>query len=192
MQHAPEEEGLGEVNKSEAAADESSTSVTTTTTRPALGIGQVDLAKALRSRVPAIRNGELLTILFMRTKVPRKPRSIYLGNIGAAARASMRGARRNAEGDAAEVEISGHIDIDARMKTENIMPYLNGEKRLVPRKGDLTYYNWDRGTAYFSSTPNFDVVAKLPSLRLRHVNSDAKLDITTSAPGRSTKYLVIS
>jgi hypothetical protein len=28
------------------------------------------------------------------------------------------------------------------MKSENIMPYLNGEKRLLPRRGDLTYYNW--------------------------------------------------
>jgi len=28
------------------------------------------------------------------------------------------------------------------MKCENIMPYLNNEKRLLPRRGDLTYYNW--------------------------------------------------
>jgi len=41
-----------------------------------------------------------------------------------------------------EIEISGHIDLAQRMKCENIMPYLNGEKRLLPRRGDLTYYNW--------------------------------------------------
>ncbi len=28
------------------------------------------------------------------------------------------------------------------MKCENIMPYLNNEKRLLPRRVDLTYYNW--------------------------------------------------
>ena len=51
------------------------------------------------------------------------------------------------------MEISGHIDIDMRMKTENILPYLNGERKLVPNKSDLTYYNWDRGTAAYNSTP---------------------------------------
>ena len=44
--------------------------------------------------------------------------------------------------DTGEIEISGHIDLAQRMKSENIMPYLNGEKRLLPRRGDLTYYNW--------------------------------------------------
>jgi hypothetical protein len=106
-----------------------------------------------------------------------------LGTIGAAARAELRGAYRNSEGDADEVEISGHIDLDTRMKTENIMPYLNGERRLVPGKSDLTYYNWERGTASYNSTPNFAVIAELPQLKLRHIGSEASLDITTSAPG---------
>ena len=70
-----------------------------------------------------------------------------------------------------------------RMKTENILPYLNGEARLVPKKTDLTYYNWDRGTAAYNSTSNFQVVAELPRLLLRHVGSDADLDIATSTPG---------
>ena len=70
--------------------------------------------------------GELLTILFIRTKIPRKSR----GRFSAVADTS------------GEIEISGHIDLAQRMKSENIMPYLNGEKRLLPRRGDLTYYNW--------------------------------------------------
>ena len=69
------------------------------------------------------------------------------------------------------------------MNTENILPYLNGEKRMVPKKTDLTYYNWDRGTAAYNSTANFQVVAELPRLLLRHTGSDASLDITTSTPG---------
>ena len=41
-----------------------------------------------------------------------------------------------------EIEISGHIDLAHRMKCENILPYLNNEKKLLPRRGDLTFYNW--------------------------------------------------
>ena len=40
------------------------------------------IVRALRSRVQALRTGELLSILFIRTKMPRKARSIYLGTIG--------------------------------------------------------------------------------------------------------------
>ena len=77
-----------------------------------------------------------------------------------------------------------------RMKTENILPYINGEARLVPKKTDLTYYNWDRGTAAYNSTSNFQVVAELPRLLLRHVGTDANLDITTSTPGNFKIYTV--
>ena len=87
------------------------------------------------------------------------------------------------------MEISGHIDIDMRMKTENILPYLNGERKLVPNKSDLTYYNWDRGTAAYNSTPNFEVIAKLPRLLLRHASSEATLDITTSTPGKAKQNI---
>ena len=81
------------------------------------------------------------------------------------------------------MEISGHIDLDMRMKTENILPYINGERKMVPTRNDLTYYNWDRGTAAYNSTSNFEVIAELPRLLLRHLGSDATLDITTSTPG---------
>lgn len=85
-------------------------------------------------------------------------------------------------GEPTDMEISGHIDLDMRMKSENILPYLNGEAKMVPKKSDLTFYNWDRGTAAYNSTSNFQVVAELPRLLLRHVGSDATLDIATSIP----------
>ena len=142
------------------------------------------IVRALRSRVQALRSGELLSILFIRTKMPRKPRSIYLGTIGAPARAKMWDSiKSSVDGEPGDMEISGHIDLDMRMKTENILPYINGEKRMLPKKTDLTFYNWDRGTAAYNSTDNFQVVAELPRLLLRHIGSDATLDITTSTPG---------
>ena len=98
-------------------------------------------------------------------------------------------AAKRSEGEPTEMEISGHIDLDMRMKTENILPYINGEARMVPKKTDLTYYNWDRGTAAYNSTSNFQVVAELPRLLLRHTGSDADLDITTSTPGTYLLFL---
>jgi hypothetical protein len=92
-----------------------------------------------------------------RTKIPRKQRSIYLGTIGAAARAENKSGANNPEGLDDEVEVSGHIDLDTRMKTENIMPYLNSDRKMVPRKSDLTYYNWDRGTLSLSIIDNFAI-----------------------------------
>lgn len=138
------------------------------------------IIRAIRSRIQAIRSGELLSIIFIRTRIPRKARTIYLGSIGAPARAEMWG--NVLSGEPTDMEISGHIDLDMRMKTENILPYLNGEARLVPKKTDMTFYNWDRGTASYNSTSNFQVVAELPRLLLRHTGSDACLDITTSTP----------
>ena len=108
--------------------------------------------------------------------------------IGAPARAKMWDSiKSSVDGEPGDMEISGHIDLDMRMKTENILPYINGEKRMLPKKSDLTFYNWDRGTAAYNSTDNFTVVAELPRLLLRHTGSDATLDITTSTPGMDIK-----
>ena len=95
--------------------------------------------------------------------------------------------KSSVDGEPGDMEISGHIDLDMRMKTENILPYINGEKRMLPKKSDLTFYNWDRGTAAYNSTDNFTVVAELPRLLLRHTGSDATLDITTSTPGKKSQ-----
>jgi len=38
--------------------------------------------------------------------------------------------------------VIGHIDLAQRMKSENFAPYSEGEKLIVPRRGDLTFYNW--------------------------------------------------
>ena len=110
--------------------------------------------------------------------------------IGAPARAKMWDSiKSSVDGEPGDMEISGHIDLDMRMKTENILPYINGEKRMLPKKSDLTFYNWDRGTAAYNSTDNFTVVAELPRLLLRHTGSDATLDITTSTPGMDSKKI---
>ena len=42
-------------------------------------------------------------------------------------------------------EVSGHIDLSQRFQNENLLSYLSGAKRLVPRMRDLTFYNWAIG-----------------------------------------------
>ena len=63
------------------------------------------IIRAIRSRIQAIRSGELLSILFIRTRIPRRPRTIYLGSIGSAARAEMWGNVKS--GEPTTMEISG-------------------------------------------------------------------------------------
>lgn len=42
-------------------------------------------------------------------------------------------------------EISGYIDYAHRLKTENFKVYFEGQKKLLPKMSDLSYYNWHTG-----------------------------------------------
>jgi ADP-glucose pyrophosphorylase len=67
----------------------------------------------LAKREEEVKNGKLSTIIFIRQKK---------------------------EGSN---EVSGYIDLHDRMKTDNFKEYFDGSKKLLPRKTDLSYYNWD-------------------------------------------------
>ena len=56
-------------------------------------------------------------------------------------------------------EISGYIDYAHRLKTENLKPYFEGNKKLMPRPTDLSYYNWHTGLCVSNDSPNFKVDA---------------------------------
>ena len=84
---------------------------------------------ALANREALVRNGKLTSIIFLRDK--------------------------NAKGQ----EVSGYIDYAHRLKTENFEPYFKGQKRLMPKPTDLSYYNWETQTSTHNSTPNFQVIA---------------------------------
>ena len=62
---------------------------------------------------------------------------------------------RNVKGQ----EISGYIDFAHRLKTEDFTPYFTGQKKLLPRPSDLSYYNWETQTCISNPTPNFQVIA---------------------------------
>ncbi len=86
-------------------------------------------AQALKDREEAVRNGKLTTIIFIRDK--------------------------NSKGQ----EVSGYIDYGHRLKTENMEPYFERRKRLMPRPTDLSFYNWETQMSTSNPTPNFQVRA---------------------------------
>ena len=69
-------------------------------------------------------------------------------------------------------EVSGHIDLCQRFQNENLLSYLSGAKRLVPKMRDLTFYNWAIGRQLrpveIEKTPSdssFDIQARRTSDR---------------------------
>eukprot|EP00039_Didymoeca_costata_P016322 m.289627 g.289627 ORF g.289627 m.289627 type:complete len:235 (+) comp16376_c1_seq4:125-829(+) len=56
-------------------------------------------------------------------------------------------------------EISGYIDYAHRLKVDSkCEQYFKGEKLLVPKPNDLSYYNWDSQVSKSTTTANYDVI----------------------------------
>lgn len=87
------------------------------------------LLQALKDREEAVRNGKLTTIIFIRDKNTKSQ------------------------------EVSGYIDYGHRLKVENMEPYFERKKRLMPRPSDLSFYNWETQMSTSNPTPNFQVIA---------------------------------
>eukprot|EP00708_Paratrimastix_pyriformis_P004357 GAFH01003221.1.p1 GENE.GAFH01003221.1~~GAFH01003221.1.p1 ORF type:complete len:252 (-),score=88.30 GAFH01003221.1:223-897(-) len=58
-------------------------------------------------------------------------------------------------------EISGYIDYGHRLKVEGerFRAYFTGERLLLPKPSDLSYYNWETQTLKSNATSNFEVIA---------------------------------
>lgn len=57
------------------------------------------------------------------------------------------------------IEISGYIDLAHRLRTEDFTQYFKGQKLLLPKNTDLSYYNWNTGVCVYTDSPNFKVDA---------------------------------
>ena len=99
-----------------------------------------------------VRNGKLTTIIFIRD--------------------------RNHKGQ----EVSGYIDYAHRLKTENFEPYFKGQKRLMPKPTDLSYYNWETQASTHNSTPNFQVVADQEGLLFKNKRDRKVVNVDPAAP----------
>jgi len=88
-------------------------------------------------------------------------------------------------------EISGYIDYAWRLKTEDFRPYFTGQKRLLPRPSDLSYYNWETQTTTSNPTPNFQVIADNETGLLFKNKRDRKVinvDPQASSGDNSTRH----
>lgn len=56
-------------------------------------------------------------------------------------------------------QVSGYIDYGHRLATESWEAVFEQRKRLMPKPGDLSYYNWDTRTCTSDATQNFQVRA---------------------------------
>merc|ERR1712043_147315 len=54
-------------------------------------------------------------------------------------------------------EVSAYIDLADRLAHEDFIPYFARKKKLLPRKSDLSYYNWSINSCRCNDTPNFQV-----------------------------------
>lgn len=69
------------------------------------------------------------------------------------------------------VEISGFIDLAQRIKKENFLPYLTGQKRLKPRQGDLSFANLTKRKSRLCSSENWKVLSEddsQPAINFEH------------------------
>ncbi|XP_056134660.1 cilia- and flagella-associated protein 299 [Lampris incognitus] len=100
--------------------------------------------RALAEREEANRSGKMNTIIFIRD----------YNSIGQ--------------------EVSAYIDCAQRLRTEDFEPYFSGKKRLMPRRSDLSFYNWKTKMSMSNSSANYEVVTNNPSGLLFRNKTDGK------------------
>ncbi len=130
-----------------------------------------------------IKNGRLKTILFLRyeefvdegehsdgegspTKKSASPTKAGLLRKEKMVKSPVKGAAVGKKEDAKKEpviekkrEISGYIDLAQRFQSEDFRPYFTGAKLLLPRNGDLSYFNWKTQNPTASDSRNFRVIA---------------------------------
>ncbi|CAG9312886.1 unnamed protein product [Blepharisma stoltei] len=123
--------------------------------------------QALAKREEQVRNGRLTTIIFIRDL-------------------QFKGNKKR--------EISGYIDYNHRLKTENFEEYFNGTKLLLPTPQDLSYYYWDGQKTSINESPNFRVDTYSESGLQFKNKRDRKIinvDPDAESPGDNTQRIEI-
>lgn len=114
----------------------------------------------LAKREENIKNGRLKTILFLRYEELAndidKSEDLKKGTGKKAPLTKRKDIEQSSE---KKKEISGYIDLAQRFQTEDFRPYFDGKKLLLPRNGDLSYYNWKAQNPTVSDSRNFRVIA---------------------------------
>lgn len=109
---------------------------------------------ALAKREELVRNGKLSTIIFIR--------DVVKGH-----------------------EISGYIDYGHRLRSQNedFEEYFTKKKKLVPKRSDLSYYNWKTHSLYYNSSSTFQVLADNEmGLLFKHKRDRKTINVDPRAP----------
>lgn len=87
-------------------------------------------------REKELKNGTLQTIVFLRVKLIQKVLS-----------------------EKRFKEISGYIDLGQRFQIDDWKRYLSGEKKMMPRRGDLSFLDWSTTKLKTTSSTNFQAIS---------------------------------
>lgn len=80
-------------------------------------------------------------------------------------------------------EVSGYIDFFARLKNDNFLDYFKKKRTLVPRRTDLSYYNWKTHTLYYNNSATFQVLADSEAgLMFKHRRDRKTINVDPRAP----------
>jgi hypothetical protein len=130
--------------------------------------------KALQEREEPLRQGRLSSILFLRFSTSK-----------------------NGGGH----EVSGYIDLGDRLSQETFDKFYSGEQTLIPRIGDLSYYNWDTGKCQVNESGYFQVISENKAGLLFRNKRDRKIirvdpkaestEETARVPIKSQEYLQV-
>lgn len=109
--------------------------------------------QALAKREESLRNGRTTTILFIRMV------------------------------EAGKNEKSAYIDLAHRMKTEDFATIFMNKRKLLPKRTDLSYYDWDVQMGFMTDSPNFRVQADgKDGLLFRNKRDRKMINVNPEAP----------
>ncbi|MES1909309.1 MAG: hypothetical protein MHM6MM_002068 [Cercozoa sp. M6MM] len=102
-----------------------------------------------------VREGRLLTIIFVRTHL--QPKQASPTEKGEEAVSGSEKPHKEIEETGNVSEVSAYIDFAQRLATDNFEDYFAGKRKLQPRPSDLSYFAHQSCRVSSSNTQNFSV-----------------------------------
>lgn len=85
--------------------------------------------------------------------------------------------------EAGKNERSAYIDLAHRMKVEDFSAIFMNKRKLLPKKTDLSHYDWDVQMGFMTDSPNFRVQADgKEGLLFRNKRDRKMINVNPEAP----------